>query len=409
MPDGKHFIYLRNGPAEVIGMYAGSLDAGSAQQSKERILAGPFAASYVNGSLFFMRENTLMAQPFDAAKLQLTGEPSPVAEHVATTQSIGVFSVSPGGTLAYRSGAMTGSYQLTWFDREGKLLNSFGRPGPDQGIAISPDGARGAVRDSSDAGVGDLWILDFARGVRTRFTFRQGPGSAAVWSPDGSRIAFAGGTLLDTLFEKPSSGAGDEKALLTQAGTIHIPTSWSHDGRFLLYYLANAPKTAQDLWALPLQGDRKPALLLATEFNEREATFSPDMRWIAYTSNESGRTEVYVRPFLPSGPSGAPSLGEGKWQVSKDGGSEPRWRADGKEIIFQAPPNGTAKMAVQVTPKGAALDVGIPQRLFQAPIDYGWDVTSDGKRFAMSVLPQGQQVAQIPITVVLNWPAQMKK
>ena len=409
MPDGKHFIYLRNGPETVIGMYTGTLDAEPAQQSKERILAGPFAASYVNGYLFFMRENTLMAQTFDAAKMQLTGEPSPVAEHVATTQSIGVFSVSPSGTLAYRAGAETGNYQLTWFDREGKLLSTFGQPGPDQEIAISPDGTRGAVRDASSAGAGDLWTLDFARGVRTRFTFRQGAGSGAIWSPDGSRIVFAAGTLLDTLYEKASSGAGDEKELFKEAGRIHVPTGWSHDGRFLLFYVTNAPRTGQDLWVLPLQGDRKPALLLATDFSERDAVFSPDMRWIAYTSTESGRAEVYVRPFTASGPSGAPSLGEGKWQVSKDGGSQPKWRADGKELIFQAPPNGTAKMAVQVKANGAALEVGIPQRLFQAPIDYGWDVTSDGKRLLMSVLPQGQQVAQVPITVVLNWPAQLKK
>jgi dipeptidyl aminopeptidase/acylaminoacyl peptidase len=149
--------------------------------------------------------------------------------------------------------------------------------------------------------------------------------------------------------------------------------------------------------------------LLATDFNEREAAFSPDMHWVAYASNESGRDEVYVRPFTASGPSGAPAFGEGKWQVSKDGGNGPKWRADGKEIIFQAPPNGTAKMVVEVKSNGSALEIGIPQKLFQAPIDYGWDVTSDGKRFLLSVPPQGQQAAQIPITVVLNWPAQLKK
>ncbi len=133
------------------------------------------------------------------------------------------------------------------------------------------------------------------------------------------------------------------------------------------------------------------------------------MRWIAYTSNESGRAEIYVRPFLVSGPSGAPALGEGKWQVSKDGGNDPAWRADGKEIIFQAPPNGATKMTVDVKANGAAFEIGIPQRLFMAPVDFGWDVTSDGKRFLLSVLPQGQQTTQVPITVVLNWPAQLKK
>jgi Tol biopolymer transport system component len=406
MPDGKHFIYLRNGSPQIIGTYAGSLDAKPAEQSNERILSNQFAASYVNGYLFFMRENTLMAQPFDPTKLQLTGEPAPMAERVATTQAIGVFSVSPSGTLAYRAGAEGGNYQLTWFDRQGKLLSTFGQPGPDRDIVLSPDGTRGAVRDAVAAASGDLWTLDFARGVRTRLTFRQTYGSRGIWSPDGSRIAFAAGNILDTIYEKPSSGAGDEKELLKEPGRVHIPSSWSRDGRFLLYY-PNAPKLG--VWILPLQGDREPVLLLGTDFNESQGSLSPDMRWIAYTSDESGRAEVYVRPFVASGPSGAPALGEGKWQISKDGGDYPQWRADGKEIIFQAPPNGTAKMAVDVKANGAALEVGIPQRLFLGPVDYGWDVTSDGKRFLMSVLPQGQQSAQVPITVVLNWPAQLKK
>ncbi len=272
LPDGKHFLYLRNGPPDAIGIYAGSLDAKPADQSKERILATPFAASYVNGYLFFMRDNTLMAQPFDAAKLQLTGEPAPVAEHVGTTQSIGVFSVSPSGTLAYRAGAGTGSYQLTWFDRQGRVLSTFGQVGPDQNIVLSPDGTRGVVRDAAGAAAGDLWTLDFARGVRTRFTFRQNPGSPAVWSPDGSRVAFATGDLLDTIYEKASSGAGDEKELLKEPGRIHIPSSWSHDGRFLLYTAINDPKTGNDLWVLPLQGDRTPVLLLGTDFAENQGT-----------------------------------------------------------------------------------------------------------------------------------------
>jgi dipeptidyl aminopeptidase/acylaminoacyl peptidase len=148
--------------------------------------------------------------------------------------------------------------------------------------------------------------------------------------------------------------------------------------------------------------------LLRTEFNEGQAAFSPDMRWIAYASTESGRSEVYVRPFV-SGGTGPPSLGQGKWQVSKDGGSEPRWRADGKEIIFQAPPNGRSKMAVEVKTNGAAFEAGVPQKLFQAQqIDNGWDATSDGKRLILA-MPEVQQTTQVPITVVLNWQAQLRK
>jgi len=409
MPDGKHFIFLRNGSPEVIGMYTGSLDAKPTEQPLERFVAGPFAASYVNGYLFFMRESTLMAQPFDAAQMKLSGEPTPVAEHVGTTQSIGVFSVSPSGTLAYRSGAQEGSYKVTWLDRQGKMSGTFGQTGFDQGIRLSPDGTRATVRDATIAGIGDLWTLDFARGVRTRFTFRQGTGSNAVWSTDGKRIIFASGNLMDVIYEKPSSGAGEEKELLKEPGRVHIPYSWSKDGRFLLYSLTGVQKTGEDLWVLPLEGgapgDRKPVLLLATEFNERDPSISPDGRWIAYTSSESGRFEVYVRPFQTSG---TPSLGEGKWQISKDGGDMPYWTAGGKEIIFEAPPNGTAKMAVEVKAAGSAFEAGVPRRLFSAPVDIGWDVTPDGKRFALNI-PEALQVAQAPITVVLNWQSQLKK
>jgi eukaryotic-like serine/threonine-protein kinase len=185
-----------------------------------------------------------------------------------------------------------------------------------------------------------------------------------------------------------------------------MPSSWSRDGRYLLYHTVNVPKTGNDLWVLPLEGDRKPVLLLGTEFNEGEGLFSPDMRWIAFTSNESGRSEIYVRPFLASGPS-APSLGEGKWQVSKDGGTGAKWRRDGKEITFEGP--GNALMAVDVNGSGAAFQMGTPQKLFTLPASPGWDMTADGKRFLLTVSSGQDQSAQTPITIVLNWQADLKK
>jgi len=412
LPDGKHFIYLRFGAGELNGMYAGSIDVKPAEQSRERILATTLAAPYVGGNLFFVRQGTLMVQPFDAGKLRLRGEPVPVAEHVATTGLVGIFSVSSTGTLAYRTGVNVGGtgFQAVWLDREGKILNSVGQPGPDRGLALSPDATHAAGRDSAQNNRGDIWLLDFARGVvRTRFTFRQGNGSFPVWSPDGNRIIFAAGPRLDTIYEKASSGVGEEKELLKVPGEVKLPTSVSRDGRFLLYYTTLVPKTKSDLWVLPLEGDRKPVLLLGTDFNEGAGSFSPDGRWMAYVSDESGRREVYVRPFVASGLSG-PLLGGGKWQVSRDGvaAATPKWRNDGREIIFAGQSN--AMMAVDVNGSGSAFQMGTPHQLFTPAQNGGWDVTDDDKRFLMSASPgTGQQTAQTPITVVLNWEADSKR
>jgi dipeptidyl aminopeptidase/acylaminoacyl peptidase len=325
---------------------------------------------------------------------------------VGAELSAGYFAVSPTGVLAYRTGAAaTAGFQHTWFDRQGKATGTFGELNNDSGVRLSPDGTRAAERDATQQTRGDIWLLDFARGVRTRLTFRQNLGSNAVWSTDGSRIAFSSGDSLDTIYEKSASGAGEEKELLKKPGQIMAPSSWSQDGRFLLYTLVNGPKSGADLWVLPLEGDRKAVPLLATDFNEAGAMFSTDGRWVTYMSNESGRNEVYVRPFVASGPSG-PSLGEGKWQVSKDGGTNPKWRADGKEIIF----NFTFTMlSVDVNGSSAGFQMGTPKQLFRVG-NNGWDVSSDGKQFMMLVPPnQGQQTGSTPITVVLNWQADLKK
>jgi Tol biopolymer transport system component len=205
------------------------------------------------------------------------------------------------------------------------------------------------------------------------------------------------------LSEKASNSAGEEAALL-QSAEPKEPTDWSRDGRFLLYTEQN-PKTSYDLMALPLNGDRKPIPLVRTPFAETQGSFSPDTRWFAYVSNESGRPEVYVQPFMPPGAGSSPAAG--KSQISRDGGARPKWRADGKEIFFRAP-NGSP-MAVDVS-TSPAFQPGIPKQLFPLPANVGdWDVTSDGKRFLVAMPLQSQQNANTPITVVLNWEAGLKK
>ena len=268
------------------GIYVGSLDAKPKDQSRQRILATRSPVSYVNGYLFFMRDRTLMAQAFEAERLQLSGEPVPLAEGVDTTWfDLGVFSVSPGGVLAYRILISSGTRQFTWFDRQGKILSTFGQPGTDVSIHLSPDGTRGVVNEAASNGVrdfwsaGDLWTLDVSSGQRTRFTFRQSGVSPGVWSPDGKRIAFAAGNGLDTIYDKLSSGVGDERELLKEPGIGHYPTSWSSDGRFLLYNTTNTPKTRDDIWILPVKegapGERKPVLLLGKTSTSGEHASRP--------------------------------------------------------------------------------------------------------------------------------------
>jgi Tol biopolymer transport system component len=410
LPDGKSFLYFRSGPPDVEGMYVGSLDVDAGSQSRQRILATGVPAVFANGHLFFPRAGALLVQPFDARRLALQGAPVPVAEDVGITWYFtGVFSVSDEGVFVYRAASAPGTFQLTWVDRQGKTLGTIGPPGTDWRVVLSPDGRRAVVKDSPYNVPGDLWMLDLASGRRTRFTFNKKAYSPAVWSPDGARIAYSAGRLGDTIYEKAASGLGDEQVLLKEPGLRHYPTSWSRDGRFLLYHTENAPNTGYDLWALSLS-DGKPHRMLGEAVNEWAGVFSPDMRWVAYVSLETATGEVYVRPFRVSGQTGQPSFGEGKWQVSKDHGNWPQWRID-REIVFNKAPVGTEVFAVPVNTTGAAFESGVPQRLPFPPstgVSTTPQSTPDGQRFLVEV-PLDQRVARTSISVVLDWPALLKR
>ena len=411
LPDGKHFVYFRSGPPNVEGMYVGSLDVGAGEQSRQRILATSVPAAYANGCMFYARAGTLMAQPFDARRLELRGVPVPVAHDVEFTwHHTAVFSVSDKGVLAYRAAPASATRQLAWLDRQGMTLSTFGAPSTDWDVELSPDGKRGVVKDSPWGAPGDLWTLDVASGRRTRLTFHNKAYSTGVWAPDGARIAYSAGHLGDTLCEKAASGLGDEQELFKEPGLTLYPTSWSRDGRFLLYHTGNAPGTGYDLWALSLL-DRTPHLMLGEAFNEWAGVFSPDMRWVAYVSRETGDTpQVYVRPFLVSGQNDQPSLGEGRWQVSKDRGDWPRWRAD-NEIVFNTVPGGAEVFAVPLNATGTSFEAGVPQRLPFPPsvaVNSTPQSTSDGQRFLVEV-SQVPPAARTSISVVLNWPVLLKE
>ena len=410
LPDGNRFLYFRSGPPDVEGMYVGSLDVDAGNQPRQRILATAVPATFANGYLFFVRAGTLMAQPFDARRLELQDVPVPVAEDVGITWFFtGMFSVAEG-VLVYRTASTPGTFQLTWVDRQGKTLGTVGPPGTDGRVVLSPDGRRAVAKDAPYNVPGDLWMLDLASGRRTRFTFNKNVYSPAVWSPDGARIAYSAGRLGDTIYEKAASGLGDEQVLLKEPGLRHYPTSRSRDGRFLLYHTENATNTGYDLWALSLS-DRKPHLMLGEAFNEWAGVFSPDMRWVAYVSLEAGAaSEVYVRPFRVSGKTGQPSFGEGKWQVSKDQGNWPQWRID-REIVFNTGPIGTAVLAAPVNTTGSAFESGAPQRLPFPPsvgVTTTPQSTADGQRFLFEV-PLDQPAARTSVRVVLNWRALVKQ
>jgi Tol biopolymer transport system component len=290
---------------------------------------------------------------------------------------------------------------LLWFDRTGKRLGSAAPPGLYYGVDLSPDGRRAvAGRVDSQSRNIDLWTFEFARGVGTRFTFDPARESQGVWSPDGNRIAFASARGDNGVYQKVASGEGSEE-LVFSTKVLTLVNSWSPDGRFLLYTAAG--KAATDLWMLPLTGDRKPAPYLENQFNKRQAQFSPDGTRVAYTTLESGREEVFVQPF-PSAASG------GRWQISAEGGEQPRWRRDGKEIFYLDQQRRLMSVEVRSAP---GFEARPPRMLFQTQAvrlagDYTYAVTPDGQRFLINTLG-GAEISSTPLTVVLNWQAGLKR
>src|SRR5215469_787561 len=335
LPDGQHYIYeAERGSA--VTLRVGSLDGSPSKEVKDAGKANSNAI-YSQGHLLYMREGTLMAQPFDTKRLETTGEAIPVAEQVErvlNSGTVGAFSVSQNGLLAYRTGrqlsADNGSQQLTWFDRQGKAESAGQQPMSTE-PAISPDGTQVAftqIVNQGDAGTADIWLHEFAGGRNTRFTSDPALDRSPVWSPDGSTIVF-GSTRngKSNLYQKASNNGAMETLLFKSDEDKH-PLDWSRDGRYLLFE-RDGGKTDADLWYLPMEKSSSPAeakSYLQTGFGERNARFSPDGRFVAYQSNESDIFEIYVQTF--------PDPKGGKWTISKGGGQWPVWRKDGKELFY---------------------------------------------------------------------------
>jgi len=346
-----------------------------------------------------VRDGTLLAQPFDGTRMEMTGDAVAVADPVQMFPPVAIasFSVSETGLLTYQPGTAGEVSEAVWVDRAGRQSETGIAAGAVGSLRLSHDGRRVAFQVEDRQGRGDLWIHDLARRVSSRFTFDPANDFDPVWSPDDTRIVFSSNrTGAGDLYQKVTSGGGAEEALFA-SGYRKSATDWSPDGRIILFNEFGAT-TRQDLWSLSLP-DRKAEIVLQTPFFESAGALSPDGRWLAYHSDESARQEVYVRPF--SGPGG-------KWRISRWGGTFPRWRGDGKEVFYAS---GDGKiMAVDVTP-GAAFTAGEPRTLFatrlRRSLTREYDVTPDGQRFLVAVTPSEDNLP--PITLVQNWQGLLKR
>jgi Tol biopolymer transport system component/predicted Ser/Thr protein kinase len=410
LPDGRHFLFeVSRASPEVNGVYWRSLDG----KDNRRVLPDESSAVFTAGRLLFVRENALMAEPFDPVNGQALGDSLLLANDVpkkllnvnyvpVTGSEIGVLVYEAGGTEVR-------ARQIARYDRGGKLLGAVGAPGMVEEPAISPD--QTSVVYPRDHGTGtDLLLRDLAHGGERLFNTDPAFGFAPIWSPQGDRIAFRSNrsTGIFNLYQKKSNGTGQDEPLFVSEKN-KIPTQWSREG-FIVYSEVN-PKTKEDIWVLPTENGApgKPSVFLDSDFNEGFGQISPDSRWMAYTSDESGRREVYVRRF--------PSREDPK-TISTAGGEQPRWSRDGKVLYFVAADGNLMIVAVKVASgTRVSFEAGSPQPLFDPAHltlitggnSYQYDVTADGKGFLLATAVGGQAAPAPSLTVVVNWDASFKK
>ena len=404
LPDGRHFLfYAPAAEARARAVYVGSLDS----FTPRRLLDADAAAVFLPPQhILFIRQGKLFAQRFDLTALNVVGDPQSVAETVAsdsTRFSGGLAAATDMG--AYSRQPAEGPRQLKWFDRTGKLLAIIGELDADEPFnpELSPDGTQ-VVMDRMVGGNRDIWILNSTNGLRTRFTSDTATDYHAVWSPDGRSIVFSSFRTPTAIaraeaqfYRKASSGAAADE-LFVESSRIKLATDWSRDGRFILFNSVD-PKSAYDVWALSVS-DHQQLSIAKSSFEERDGQFSPDGRWVAYSSNESGRFEVYVQGF--------PAPRE-KLLVSPNGGGQPRWRRDGRELFYVAPDSRLMAVPVTLTTQ-ARPDIGTVSPLFVARLagdvvpggnKQQYAVSSDGQRFLMNVATEDRPLT--PITVILHW------
>jgi len=406
LPDGRHFLYLamnlagaRNDPANRI--WVGSLDGAAAKP----LVATNFNAQYADGRLLFIRGGdfggSLLAQPFDAASLETSGQPATVADQVSLYGDflgLGDYSVSSEGTLVLDSSLLL--RRLEWYDRKGSQAGAFGEPAAQFGFRISPDGSRIAVAVYEPGSqTTQIWVGDTARGVRTRLTSGPSSNSGPIWSPDGSKIAFQTDRKHQAdIYSRAADGSGAEEAITDEVGQ-RLPADWSKDGQIVYLDREAAGGRLMQLSVVSVSPPRKPFTLLPRQQKDFgfSVRLSPDGRWVAYDLDESGRSEIYVVSFPE---------GRGKVQVSDNGGVAPKWTRGGKEVVYNAFDGRIMSVEIDTT---RGLRAGTPKPLFQLPegAGFGWDVTADGERFLVNV-PVVKSSA-VPLNVIMNWSASLKK
>jgi len=403
LPDGRHYLfYQRSDKPEQQGIYVTSLDSAGTT----RVIGSTGAGLYGSGHLLFVREGMLFAQPFDDRTLRAGGDAIRIADHVGYfSASLGyaAITVSPAGVLAYGpTVALTTSLQ--WRDRAGVAGGSPTAPGVHRSPRLSPDQTRVALTTlEPETGQLDIWAFELARGNASRVTFDPQNDWFPAWSADGRQIFFGSSrTGFTTIFRK-TGGEPDQffaGVAASTGGNAFYPNDTSSDGRFLVY---TQTAHAYDLGIVPLTGEAKLSPFLASPYNEVQGRFAPNSRWIAYASDESGKFEVYVRPFPAA---------NGQWLISAAGGSQPEWRRDGKELFYISADR--KMMAVPVTTDGTTFSAGVPRALFDvqvpeqvAPYATDYTVTADGQRFLVNTVID--QPTRSALTVVLNWTADLKK
>ena len=395
LPDGRRFLFHVARGGEPAGVYVGELDSDAIQ----RILSTNAPALYGSGHLWFIRDGALVAQAFDPATLALSGPIMPVADGVLAGLLGNSISTSVAGPIAYRASLDRATQpllrQLVWFDRSGKQMGTAGEPGAAaSNPSLSPDGRSLLLQRTVQDNI-DLWLIDLERNVSSRLTENPGIDAMPVWSPDNNRVIFNTNSTGVAIASLDKAHAQERVPLPFDDG-VKIPSDWSTDGRFILYTHFNQSPATTDVWALPMEGERKPLPVATTTYNERDAQFSPDGKWVAYESDEAGTPDIYLQPF--PGPGARP-------RVSVAGGTQVRWRRDGRELFYIAADENLMAVAVDLT--ATSPSVGTPARLFKTNISpirsisrQQYVVSRDGQRFLILTDEEGPVP---PITLLFNW------